>query len=119
VHVVEDAAERWRGDAAPEQIERLHERHARPEQCGQFLVEDEEFLRADPTPLRQVERDPRDGVPRLKGQDVQTLLLQVVPQPSFGVGYVDAFNDFAVGRSKSTAKFHGTVCNCINLSAAH
>jgi hypothetical protein len=95
----------------------LHERHARPEQCGQFLVEDEEFLRANPTTLRQLQRDARDGVLRLKGQDEQPLLLQVVPQPSFGVGDVDAFDDFAIGRSQATAKFHGTACDCINLSA--
>ena len=46
---------------------------------------------------------------RLEREDEQALLLELVPQPGFAVGDVDAFDDFPVGRREPAAEFHG-VC---------
>jgi hypothetical protein len=109
VHVVEHAAEGRRRHAALQQVERLYERHAGLQQRRELLVEHQKLTRVDPLALRQLQRDAADRVPRLKRQDEQPLLLELVPQTGFVVGDVDAFHDFAVGRCEPAAEFHSAV----------
>ena len=56
---------------------------------------------------RQAERHAGDGALRPAARDEQALLLELVPQPRFAVGDVDAFDDFARGRREPAAELHG------------
>ena len=106
VHVVEDGLEERIGDAAAQQVERLHERHARLEQRRQLLVEDEELARADAPAPRQPEREPAEAPLRLEREDVQALLLELVAQARLAVGDVDALDDLAGRGDEPAAEFH-------------
>ena len=109
VHVVEHTAERRRHHTPLEQVERLHERHARLQQRGQFLVEDQELAGVDVVPMRQVQRQAANRALGLEREDIEPFLLELVAQPGFGVGNIDAFDNFAVGRSQAAAKFHRAI----------
>jgi len=56
----------------------LHQRHAGLEQRRQLLIEDQELARGDALAVRQLQRDPGDGVPGLQREDEQPLLLKLV-----------------------------------------
>jgi len=56
VHIFQDRSESGAGDAALQEIERLHQRHAGLKQRGEFLVEEEKILRRDLSALRQPQR---------------------------------------------------------------
>ena len=45
----------------------------------------------------------------LEREDEQPLLLELVAQPGFAVGDVDAFDDFPVGRCEPAAELHSTL----------
>ncbi len=83
VHVVQDAAEGRRRDTPPEQVERLHERHASLQQRRQLLVEHEKLERRDS---------------RLPGQ----------PQPQLAVGRGHTFGDFSAWRREPATELHGS-----------
>ena len=108
VDVVENASKDGRLDPALQKIERLHQRHARFEQCRKLLVEDEELVGVDPAPLRQADRQAADGAPALQRQDVEALLLEVVTQARLAVGHIHALDDFTVRRRQPAAELHSS-----------
>ena len=117
MHVVENRTEERRLDAPLQQIEGLHERHARLEQRGQLLVEDEELARRNALRLRQLERQAADRALLLQGQDEQALLLELVAQPCLAVGGIDALDDLSVWRGEPAPEFHGIssfLCNWLS-----
>jgi len=93
----------------------LDEGHPGAEQRGEFLIEHEEFARADTPPLRQPDADPGYRVLRLEREDVQAPLFELVAQTRLAVGDVHAFDNLPVSRCKPTAEFHSNR-NCIELS---
>ena len=52
------------------------------------------------------ERQPRNRALGLQRQDIQPLLFELVAQPCFVVGGVDAFHDLPVRRCQPAAEFH-------------
>ena len=104
-------------DAPLQQIQRLYERHARLEQRGQLLVEDEELTSRNALRLRQLKRQAADGALLLQGKDEQALLLELVAQPRLAVGGIHALDDLSVWRREPAAEFHGIssfLCNWLS-----
>ena len=106
VDVVEHAAEHRRLDPAPQQVERLHERHAGLEQRRQLLVEHEELAGRDPPRSAEPQRHAGHRAFRLQRQDVEALLLEVVAQPGFAVGRVDALDDLTARGREPAPELH-------------
>ena len=100
-----------------QQVERLHQRHAGLEQRRQLLVEDQELAGGDALALRQPQRDAGDGALGLQREDEQPLLLELVAQPGFALGDVDAFDDLAAGRREPAAEFHRSERVIVSTSA--
>ena len=105
VHVVEDGLEHRIGEANPQDVERLHERHAGLEQRRQFLIEDQELVPRDLRPPA-AEREPAQAAPGAQREHVQPLVLQLVPEVGFALGDVHALDDLAAGRGQPAPEFH-------------
>src|SRR5204863_4162535 len=93
-------------DAPTQDIERLHQWHARLQQCRQFLVENEEFLPADAAAPAARDAEYRQHAAALQREDEQTFVLELAAQMRFAVGDVNAFDDFAAGGAEPTTEFH-------------
>jgi hypothetical protein len=106
VHVVEHRLEAGVRDPLAQNVERLDERHARFEQRGQLLIEDEELLPGDAAARAEGKRQARQAGPPLERKDVQPLFFQLLPQARLAVGDVDPLDDVAARRPEPTAKFH-------------
>ena len=89
-------------DAPLQQVERLDQRHAGLEQRRQLLVEDQELAGGDPRRAAAAAATERRAIrARWMREDEQALLLELVPQPRFAVGDVDAFDDLAARRCRA------------------
>ena len=109
VHVVEHDLEDRVGDALAQDVERLHERHARLEQRRQLLVEDEELAAGDLAPVRQrrqVDARQRAASGLLDREDEKSLLLELAAQTRLAIGDVDAFDDLAARRPEPAPVLH-------------
>ena len=95
----------------------MNERHTRFEECCQLLVEDEELLLGDTLRLRQLKRKPADRAFRLKGENEQSLFLELVAQARLAVRGVNALYDLSVWRSEPAPELHGIrpfLCNWLS-----
>jgi hypothetical protein len=92
----------------PEQIERLHQRHAGLEQGGQFLIEDQKLARRHAATPRHRQPEPGKGALGLQGENVEAFFFELVAQPRLAVGDVDPLDNLAAGRAEPTAEFHHT-----------
>ncbi len=54
----------------------------------------------------KLQRQPADGAFRLQRQDVEALLLELVAQPCFVLGRVDALDDFTARGREAAAELH-------------
>jgi hypothetical protein len=71
VDAVEDALEGGVRDALAQDVERLDQRHARLEERGELLVEDEKLLSIDPAPRPGRREKAGNPAPWLQREDVQ------------------------------------------------
>ena len=106
VDVVQHAAEDRRLDPAPQQVERLHERHPGFEQRGELLVENEEIVGRDSPRTAELERDAGHRALRLQRQDVEALVLEVVAEPGFVLSRVDALYDLTARGGNPAPELH-------------
>jgi hypothetical protein len=103
---VEHGFERLIGDALPQDVERLDERHAGFQQGRELLIEDQKLRPADPAASSRRETGRRQPAAALQRQDVEALLLQLPAQAVFALGNVDPFQDFSPGGAEPASKFH-------------
>src|SRR5262249_14893646 len=108
VHIVQDAAKDGRVDALPEQIEGLDERHARLEQGGQFLIENQKLPGRHPGRARCSDRKTPDQPFALNRKDIQPSVLEVSPEARLVVCHVHAFDNLAGGGRQAAPEFHGS-----------
>jgi len=106
VNGVQDRLERGVCHSLPQDIERLHERHAGFEQSGQLLIEDQEFLRPYASASPATDRQARKAAAPLQREDDQPLFVELAPKAGLVLGDINAFADNAAGRGQPTAKFH-------------
>ena len=105
VDVVQDGLEDGVGEADPQDVQRLHQRHAGLEQRGELLVEDQELVTADPR-APPAEREAAPPPPLAERKDVQPFLLELAPQGGFALGDVDTLDDLARRGTEPAAVFH-------------
>ena len=106
VHVVENPLEHRIGDAATENVERLHERHASLEQCGELLIEDQEFAAGHTPASRQANARQRAPTGLVNSEDQQPLLFELPPEPRLAIGDVGAFDDVPARCAEPAAILH-------------
>jgi hypothetical protein len=108
VDVIERRPERGVRHPLPKDVERLHERQSRLEQRGQLLVEDEELGRGYAAAARHAQPDAREpDAPRaMDRQQVQALLLQLVPEAGLVFGDEDGLRNLPTGGRDPAPKLH-------------
>ena len=108
------------GDALPQDVQRLDQRHPGFEERRQFLVEDEEFPAADPAAARGGDAEARQHSAPAQRQDEKAFLLQFPAQPRFAVGDVDAFDHLAARSAEPAPEFHRSSLDRLHfISARH
>ena len=114
MHILEHRFEQGVRDLRPQQIERLHQRHAGLQQRGELLIEDQKLVFRNPPALWKP-LDAAEQASLAQRQHMQTLILELVPEPRLALRRVRALDDLARRRNQPAAKFHAKCLEIIAL----